>query len=387
MKLLVFEPMEGGHQAVYARHLLDGWARRGPCDELVLAARPSVLNAVRAPLAAAGATAAPLGPRDVAPPGAGLANALGRGRMGALRRLAAEHRPDHVLAMSFEYLGGPLARRARLPRRPALSALAFHTGADVPRTLRARLRDELLRSALRHPDIRTLYTVDPSAPPRMRALGAQAEVVAVPDPIPDALPVPPAGETRAAWGVEPGRRLAVLLGTLDGRKGSAVLLDALTRLDDATARRLAVVMAGRVADPVREAVSRGVGRVRDRTAVQLVHRPGFVSDADLAALTAAADLALLPYVGQIGSSGFLMAAAAAGTPVLTQDTGLMAWLTRTHGLGQTVDTGSPEAVARQLAAAVAAPRAGFRAEGAAALAAAHTPAAFASALLDPILGP
>ncbi len=385
MRLLVFEPMEGGHQAVYARHLLQGWAQRGERGEVVLAAQRSVLEAVDAPLGAAGATAAPLQPGDVAPPGTGLDNALGRGRVDALCRLAAEHRPDHVLAMSFEYLVGPLARRARLPRRPTLSALAFHTGADVPRTLRTRLRDGLLRSALRHPDLRTLYTVDPSAPPRIRALGTRAGVIAVPDPIPDTLPVPPAAETRAAWGVEPDRRLAVLLGTLDGRKGAAVLLEALGQLDDEAARRLAVVMAGRVAEPMRGAVSRGIARVRSGTAVQFVHRPGFVSDADLAALTTAADLALLPYVGQIGSSGFLMAAVAAGTPVLTQETGLMGWLTRTHGLGQTVDTSSPGAVARQLAAAVADPRIGFRAEGAAALAAAHTPDAFASALLDPIL--
>ncbi len=387
MRLLVVEPYVGGHQAVYARHVVEGWARRGAPGALVLAGQGALLADVAGVTEAAGAETAEIHPREVMPPQTGLANALGRGRMAPLRRLVRAHQPDRVLLMSFEHLVGPLARRARLPGRPPLGALAFHTGADLPRTARTAARDVMLRAALRHPDLATLYTVDPSAPPRIRALGTRADVVAVPDPIPDPLPTPSASDTRAAWGVGPGRRLAVLLGTLDGRKGAAVLLDALLLLPNDAGRRLAVVMAGRVAEPMQQTVAQGLARVRSETAVQIVHRPGFVSDADLAALTAAADVVLLPYPGQIGSSGFLMAAAAAGTPVLTQRTGLMGQLTQTHGLGQTTDTGSAPAVAASLARAIDNPGADFQPSLAQAFAEAHTPAAFADALLGPIFGP
>ena len=387
MTLLVFEPSQGGHQAVYARHLVEGWRRRGSPGAFVLAAPEPVIGELATPLAEAGASAEPIHPGEITPPQRGLANALGRGRLAPLRRVVAAHRPDHVLLMTFEHLVGPLARRATVLGRPTLGALAFHTGADLPRTARTVARDGMIRAALRHPDLATLYTVDPTAPPRIRALGTRAAVVAVPDPIPDPLPTPPASDARAAWGVHDGRRLAVLLGTLDGRKGAAVLLDALRHLSDDAGRQLAVVMAGRVTEPMEEAVTRGVARVRSETAVQVIHRPGFVSDADLAALTAAADVVLLPYPGQVGSSGFLMAAAAAGTPVLTQRTGLMGWLARTHGLGQTTDTSSAQAVAASLARAVDDPGVDFQPSLARAFAALHTPAAFADALLDPIFGP
>ena len=387
MTLLVFEPSQGGHQALYARHLVEGWRRHGSPGALVLAAPEPVLDELATPLAEAGASAAPIRPNEVTPPRRGLANALGRGRMAPLRRVAAAHRPDHVLAMNFEHLVGPLARRAAVPGRPPLGALAFHTGADLPRTARTVARDGMLRAALRHPDLTTLYTVDPTAPPRIRALGTRAAVAAVPDPVPDPLPTPPASVTRAAWGVQDGRRLAVLLGTLDGRKGAAVLLDALLHLPDDAGRRLAVVVAGRVTEPMEGVVTRRLARVRSETAVQVIHAPGFVSDVDLAALTAAADVVLLPYPGQVGSSGFLMAAAAAGTPVLTQHTGLMGWLAQTHGLGQTTDTGSAHAVAASLARAIDDPGVDFQPLLARTFAALHTPAAFADALLDPILGP
>ena len=376
MTLLIDEPHAGGHQAVFLTHLIDGWARHGAPGTLVVSAPSGVLSE----LLASGAVLAERPPI----PASGVRGALRLGRAQPLHLLTEAHRPDHVLAMSFEHMAGVWARRRRLPGRPAMSALAFHSGAEPPRTVRQRARDAALGAALRHPDLAVVHTLDPLAAPRLVQLGAR-RVAVVPDPVPAPLSVPPADAVRRAWGVEPDRRMAVLTGTLDGRKGAAVLLEALLVLPADAARRLAVVLAGRVDASLRGRVDAGLTRVRAETRVQVVHREGFVSDADLAALTTAADVVLLPYPAQVGSSGFLMRAAAAGTPVIAPASGLMGALTRDHHLGQAVDTRSATAVARALARAVAQPGAGFRPASASALARAHSPERFADALLGPIL--
>lgn len=384
--VLVYEPHAGLHQPVYARLLLRRWDQFGRPGRLIYSAPPALIEAVSPDVSGTSARLVPLQPDEVAPPGSGISNALGINRMRPIGRLVREHRPDRVLVMSFEHLVGPLSRRSRLPGHPPMSALAFHTGADAPSASgsRSALRALFLRAALRHPDLERIYTLDPTAPPAIRALGARGDITFVPDPIPEPVPIRPTPVIRSSWGVDDGRLLAVLTGTVNGRKGVVPLLDALLRLPPETASRLSVVRAGRVSEPYKEAVAQRLERVRSETRVQVIDRDTFLSDADLAELTAAADLVLLPYPAQIGSSGFLMRAAGAETPVITQAGGLMGWLTRTHGLGQTVDTRAPGAIAVALVRFVDDPTVDFRPDGARALARSHTPAAFAGALLRPL---
>jgi glycosyltransferase involved in cell wall biosynthesis len=74
----------------------------------------------------------------------------------------------------------------------------------------------------------------------------------------------------------------------------------------------------------------------------------FVSDAELAALFRAADLAVLPY-REIDQSGVLYTALAFGTPVLLSAVGGFPEVART-GAGELVAPGDPDALAAGLGA-------------------------------------
>ena len=62
----------------------------------------------------------------------------------------------------------------------------------------------------------------------------------------------------------------------------------------------------------------------------------------------AADVVLAPYIQHVGTSNILFLAAAYRRPVISQDFGLMASLTRNYRLGLTVNPSDPSALANAM---------------------------------------
>lgn len=375
--------------------LAQAWQRRGASGRLVIAApaeitegRDGLAEACRAPGISLVATA------PTEPPTTTLANALALHRARPLQAALAAHRPAHALVMSFEHVMAPLA--ARVPFPVALAALAFRPtlhygqlgGPRAGRKTRAErwARAQFTRVAMHHPSLDTLFSLDPTAVGALQRLAGRVRVRPVPDPVPGE----PVRLSRAAirerYGIDAHRRLFVLPGALDSRKGALVVSEALCHLSPDAAARIAVLFAGRVAPDIREAFGQNIERARRETAVQAVVHDGFVAADEIQSHVAAADAVLVLYNAEhVGSSGFLMRASGAGVPVVSTDDGLMGHLTRVHRLGRAVPP-EPAAIAHALAEAADDPRAGFDAASAAAFAEARTVEAFTDALLGPFVG-
>ena len=387
---LLIEPNDGAHQGEFLLWIARAWAARAGRRPLVVAAPPGVLD--REPRLEAVARASGGAVRTVPyppyRPGGAVSEVLGLDRWDPLEAIVRRERPSDLVFMSFEHIAGALAARRPLPAPTRLHALTLrptlHYPAlgSPPRDLRERARMLVKRAgtaaALRHPALDTVLTLDPTAADPLARLGP-VRTVAVPDPVPEGAPDAGRDAVRAAYAVPPGRHLVVLPGRIDGRKGAPVLMEALARLPPAVADRLAVVVAGRVVLADRPAFDAAVGRARRRAWVTV--RDERLADAALAALVAAADLVVLPYDRHVGSSGFLMRAAGAGVPVLTQAYGLMGHLVRTEGLGSTTRV-TPADLALALSDMTATGRAGFDRERALRFARARSTDAFAAPFLD-----
>lgn len=217
----------------------------------------------------------------------------------------------------------------------------------------------------------------------LRELTPSARVMAVQDPVP---PMPPSNEdVRAVYGIAPTRTLALHAGRLDERKGVFVLLDALQQLDPSLHPRLCVLMAGRLHGSVADEVYRRASEIQHDTDIQLILDTTHIPDDRLSGLTKHADLILLPYQRHVGSSGLLLRAAAAGTPVLCQSYGLLGHLVRTHALGQSVNTSSSSTVAAALRTAIESPSIGYDPRSAADFVEGRSVSAFARSILDTLL--
>jgi glycosyltransferase involved in cell wall biosynthesis len=204
---------------------------------------------------------------------------------------------------------------------------------------------------LRNPAIRTVHSLDPYFPLYARDEYAHGyKVETLPDPIaaPSDVQDPP---RRAAGG--PSDRVSFLLfGELTERKGVLQTLRACARLDPMIAPRITVLLAGRIDPPLEPQVNellRAARAAQPDLRLEIDNRR--LSFAELAAAVDACDIVLAPYQRFVGSSGVLIWAARALKPVITQRYGLLCRLVDDHGLGLTVDTTSPDALAEAMAQA------------------------------------
>jgi glycosyltransferase involved in cell wall biosynthesis len=315
------------------------------------------------------------------------------------RRIAREHaerlRADHLVFMHLDGVQLALAADFRFAWPLTISGIYFrpslhYTSLGMALTRKERIvsagKRLVLLAVFRNPHLRTVFSLDPLAVPRLAKLARHTDCVFLPEP----LWVPPAGAPvpEVARNLDSGRRRLVIFGFLDARKGIREVLAALDSLPQAAQRQLALVLAGRFAAPERQSLLDALDTFAASADVTVAITDGAVPEAEIQPLIAACDLALVTYQRHVGSSGVLLRAAAAGIPVVASDYGLVGATTREHGLGLALDARSPEAIARAIENWLGDPSTiGFDPARASAFARANTAEAFAETLLTQLLGP
>lgn len=260
-------------------------------------------------------------------------------------------RADHVLLMYFDHVQLSLAYDLRFEWPLGISGIYFrptfyYRDAGLPQTPRERLaalrKRLVLAAALRNPHLRYLFSLDHLAVDRFPGDRSRVHVIALPEP----LDLAPEHDARSpiAERAEPGRRLLVLFGSLDERKGLVPVLDALSMLDDREQAQLALFLAGRVSGAERDGLLERIDAFRRSARVQVVLEDRYLAEEEIQPLLRACDLVLLTYVHHVGSSGVVVRAAHAETPVLSTGYGVLGAQVRQHSLGATLDTVSAPAI-------------------------------------------
>jgi glycosyltransferase involved in cell wall biosynthesis len=201
-----------------------------------------------------------------------------------------------------------------------------------------RLQERLLMDRmLKHPQLATLFCLDPTAVESLRAMGNNIEYL--PDPVP---PGDPDRDTsriafRRSLGIPHDRLMLLAFGDISERKGIAQLLEALELLRGRDCEQIALVFVGVVKSFDKQWLHKKIAALEARFPIIL--RTEYVAEDEVNAYFSASDLVLAPYQRHAGMSGVLLRAAAQGKPVLTQTYGVMGHLTREYGLGIAVETG------------------------------------------------
>lgn len=238
----------------------------------------------------------------------------------------------------------------------------------------------ILKRACRHPQLETLYWLDPYGARYMNDKTTPINVW-LPDPV-ELSPVSPEDiqRVRENLGVTEQHRVWLVFGADIVRKGTREILRALPADDQAKDVTLALV--GPVYSGQEQWLQQAVSAARTHFKGRIVVDLHFVPEADVPAYFSAASLVLTLYQGHMGSSGALVRAAAAGRPVLSTDFGLLGQLTHRHHLGFTCNVQHETALrhALRLAASGAMTRA-FNPEQAQTFARNHDKFAFSKRLL------
>lgn len=390
--VLVFEPDPRGHAREWIGHILRAAAAR-PGEFCLTVVVPAELAEAVQPELSPRTRAVALSPAELRRCNGRSLVASAFARWATMRRYLRHLDATHGLFLGFDHLTLPFACGLGAAGR-RVSGILFRPTAhyaalgSAPRDRREERRDRrkalLTRRALRNRAVDTVFSLDPDFAAYAAArYEAGTKVAALPDPA-HPPPAPTAEITAVTQDIPDGRTVFLLFGEITERKGPLPLLKALAGLPAEVAESVAVVVAGRVDPEIAGAVDRHMLAVRwHRPELWLKVVDRWLDTGELGALVARSDVILAPYQRFVGSSGVLLWAARARRPVICQAYGLLGRMARRHGLGLTVDTGDPAALAGAIARAVAeSPAALGDIEAMADFTAMHTPEAFAGALLE-----
>ena len=362
-RLLLFDLNPTGHHAGYLHHLIRYWQTWNVAGELVVVVSPAFLT--MHPGLIALARKAPT-VHLVVITDAEEVHHQSQSRFivqmqyewELVIKYARQWHVRQVLLMYFDtfQMAFILARRVPCPVAGIFFRPVFHyeawghppaNGREKLQQWRKRL---LIRLIVRRRSLQTLFCLDPFVVPTLNQWANRTVAAYLPDPV-EVYPttVADAAALRQRLGIGSARRVVLVFGQLDERKGLFTLIEALKRLTPAQQADWCLLLVGPVETGIASALNSSLDTLTAQTTVQLVRHHSFVPEPEIQPYFTMSDLVSTLYQRHIGMSAVLVRAAAAGKPVLSSDYGLMGQIVKTKGLGRAVDAENPVAVADALA--------------------------------------
>lgn len=270
------------------------------------------------------------------------------------RKYATRLKVDHCLFMYLDRLQLPIVLGDNFPClfsgiyfRPTLHYDDFDNSLpswkDRLRQWRQRL---LLSSVLRNPQFKFLFCLDPFAVKHIEKLNSKAKILYLPDPVQICETADLKTEQlKTRLGINCDRKIFLLFGYLESRKGIYQLLEAIKLLPPVACENLCLVLAGFIHPLEKLQIETLVREIAHSLPVQIITCNDFVPEQEVHLYFQMADVILAPYQRHVGMSGILLLAAAANKPVLSSNYGLLGQLVCQHKLGMTVDSTLPHEIA------------------------------------------
>lgn len=373
-RLMLFDLALGGHHGNYIQHLIDYWCEQNLPGSLDIVVLPQFLEVHTdvvetiskyqhpkiklIPIAEAEATA--LNSRK-----AGLSRLVRNFQEWQLYcQYATLLEATQSLIMYLDTCEIPLfvGRTSPCPFsgiyfRPTFHYRYFPGYQSSQKNTIQQIREKItLSRILRHPKLKTLFCLDPLAIKHIEQFSSQAQILHLPDPVEiNNRSNPNTEKIRMSLAIEPDRRVFLLFGALDGRKGIYQLLDAISLLPDELCQKLCLLLVGGTNASEQAQIEAQVKTSCQHKSVQIIERYQFVPESDVTAYFQLADIVLAPYQKHAGMSGILLQGAAAGKAILSTNYGLMGEMVRRYQLGLTVDSTSPEAITQGLSRCLLSP--------------------------------
>jgi len=256
-----------------------------------------------------------------------------------LKTYLAELRPDHLIIMDLTWLELPLCFHC--PPCPFSGILIV----QYPELLSCSSTGWKRRIRFWWKELKTRRFIRKAKPQRVFLLNGGkscdylnqrfgvACYVPVPDPVPE-LVAEQGFDLRRKYGIGKDRRLFLFFGSMSARKGVDRLVDVIGSLSKEAGQKSAFVFCGMPEPTYTERYHELIENlIRKRPNVCLHLEERFVPSARMRAMFEQADWVLMPYSRPEYSSGILVHAVAAATPVIGPADGLVGRQIREHGLG------------------------------------------------------
>jgi glycosyltransferase involved in cell wall biosynthesis len=200
-----------------------------------------------------------------------------------------------------------------------------------------------LNGVLNRSGLTNLFCLDHSAVEGLRKLSPNVKIWPLADPV-ESYDITPAEveQLRIKRQIEPNRRIFLLFGHLDDRKGIEPLLDGLKLLKPEQQGAVCLVLAGPIQPDFREKIEIKLAEMGKQ--VQIVRAFEELKGRQIQLHFELSDYVLALYQNHIGMASVVVRAAVSGKPVLASDYGYLGHLVQTEQLGAVTDASSPDAI-------------------------------------------
>lgn len=381
-KIVLFDLKHTGHHANYIKHLIKHWQRFKLKGKLYVVVSPQFMKQHKDTVRLA-SDYENLGVEFVPISNLEFEKVKNIGsifermkcnlrKWGLMCKYTARLKASHCLIMYLDTCELPLVLGLKLPCpfsgiyfRPTFHYSSFSSQKPSKKETLQKWRDHLfLDRTLRNPQLHTLFCLDPLVDKTIKQLYPFVRAVPLADPIEmSATKLIDPKLLRAKHKIPDDRKVFMVFGSINGRKGIYKLFKALKLLSPEICKKYCFLILGSASSTDRTRICEEVNLICKDRPLQIVTHFEFVSDAEAEAYFKFADVVLALYQRHVGMSGILLLAAAAQKPVISSDYGLMGELTRRYGLGTTVDSTAPQKIAEKLTQIYAEQRLDYDVEG------------------------
>lgn len=352
MRVLIVEPDLTGHHLPYLRHLISAVAELNQEAVVLTCAGASQTPQFLIHLADVAAQAT----WDESLPADSRAQRQTGMLVAEILKATRRHGIDQVWEPYADFITAYLGarrltgRKIQWPAGVEAEGLFFRGIFAYPAaSWKKRLRRFISRILLPHANWEVLHFLDPLPYELMREQHPKHahRFRLMPDPI-EGVPQVAHDMARARLGIPTGGRFAGCMGVLYDKVGIDLLLRAFRRADLKPDDRL--LLAGPMNDAVRNHVNSAYGDLLRAGHIVTIDRHLNLDEVMLAVM--ASDVVCIPNPFRMGSSSFVIRAAAARRPVLADDFGWTGATVQRFGLGWCVDIWNEPAYAAALQTAI-----------------------------------
>jgi glycosyltransferase involved in cell wall biosynthesis len=367
-KLMLFDLALGGHHGNYIQHVIDYAHQQNFVGKIDIVVLPQFLETHRDTVEVISSYKHPV--INFVPISEAVSTTLGSRNSGVGRALryfrewqifclyAKQLQTTHALIMYLDTCELPLATGMKSPCpftgihfRPTFHYDMFENHHSSWKESVRKWREKFtLERILSHDQLHKLLCLDPFAVKALNYHQYSNKIAYLADPVQSFLPAELDLVTlKKNLGIEKHRRIFLMFGALDNRKGIHQLLDAIQLLSSELTQNLCLLILGKTNFLEQANIQPKIAEVRQTHPIQLIESYQFVPENEVPQYFQMADVVLAPYQRHVGMSGILLLAAAAAKPVISSNYGLMGELVRRYKLGLAVDSTKPTEIAQAIA--------------------------------------
>ncbi|MEA5457719.1 glycosyltransferase [Arcicella sp. LKC2W] len=258
-----------------------------------------------------------------------------------LRKYITETNASYAFSMYIDYLQIALLTQKALPCpvsgilfRPTLVNYPAHSLKERLNTFRKNLT---LKLFVKSKKLDSLFNLDPFATDYIKQNWETNKVIFLPDPVQVYSSTKSVEEIKKELGIEENRKVFLIFGFLDSRKGISEVMEAVGKISKEKSQKGTLLIVGPWEESEKIKFDKKLKEIKGTSDFQIITKNTFIADHDIQPYFEVSDYILALYDKHIGMSAITVRAAAAQKPLLTYNFGLMGKIVTENELGLIVN--------------------------------------------------